>query len=113
MVILVVILNSLIGLGCLYATWRMWHLRRTLAAIADALVIAERNTHRVLHNAPNTITKGQLGVYQLRQQTRQLQQMRQILALVGIGQSLLQWRSPTPQKNRLGLNLRRKPKRNP
>ncbi|MBD2461758.1 hypothetical protein H6G89_11925 [Oscillatoria sp. FACHB-1407] len=109
MVTVVVILNSLIGLACLYAAWRVWRLKRTLAAIADVLIIAERNTHQVLHGAPDAIVKGQLGVYQLRQQTQQLQKVQQIMALVGLGRSLWQQRTPS-RRQKPNLNHRRNPR---
>ncbi|MDX2215101.1 MAG: hypothetical protein SFY66_17575 [Oculatellaceae cyanobacterium bins.114] len=109
MVTVVVILNSLIGLACLYAAWRVWRLRQALATIADSLIAAERNTHRVLNNAPNAIIKGQLGVYQVRQQTQQLQKVQQILALVSsLGQlptaQLPFWRQrPSSKRQKSGI----------
>lgn len=94
MVTTVLILNGLIALLCLYAAWQVCRLRSTLSAIADSLTAAERATHRVLHGAPQAITTGQLGTAQLRQHYRlltlQLQQVQQVLALLGMGQ--LVWR---------------------
>lgn len=107
MVTTVLILNGLIALVCLYAAWQVCRLRSTLAAIADALTTAERVTHRVLHGAPQAITTGQLGTAQMRQQYRlltlQLQQVQQVLTLLGMGQLL--WRQY--QRNVLSPRSRR------
>jgi hypothetical protein len=94
MTTIVLILNGLIAVLCLYAAWQLCQLRSALANAADALTIAERTTHRVLYNAPATISSGQLGSLQLRQRYRlliwQLQQVQQILSLLGLGQVV--WR---------------------
>jgi len=94
MVIVVLILNGLIALLCLYAAWQICRWRSILARAADALTAAERSTHRVLHHAPQAIATGQIGTSQLRQQYRvlslQLQQVQQILSLLGLGQLVWQ-----------------------
>ena len=93
MVTIVVVLNVLISLVCLYVAWQVWNLRRTLVAVVDALTIAERNTYAVLHGAPNAIYKGQLGVHGMRERYQQLelqlQQVQQVLTVLGLLQSLL------------------------
>lgn len=90
MVTVVLVLNGLLTLLCLYAAWQVWRWRSILANAADALTAAERVTHRVLRGAPQAIVTGQVGTTQLRQQYRilmlQLQQIQQILALLGLGQ---------------------------
>jgi len=95
MVTVVVVLNLLISLLCLYVAWRVWNLRRVLAATADALTLAERNTYNVLHGAPNAIYTGQLGVEGLRERYQQLnlqlQRLQQVLTLLGLVQSI--WRT--------------------
>ncbi len=94
MLTLVVVLNGLISLLCLYIAWQVWELRRVLAKVADSVSSAERNTYRVLHNAPKAISQGQLGTRHLRKQyrqlDRQLQQVQQILVLFNLGQKI--WR---------------------
>jgi hypothetical protein len=94
MTTIVLILNGLIALLCLYVAWQLCRLRSVLANAADALTIAERTTHRVLYNAPEAIGSGQLGSFQLRQRYRllslQLQQVQQVLSLLGLGQVV--WR---------------------
>lgn len=79
--------NVLISLLCLYVAWRLWKLRRALAAAAKAIASAERSTYNVLHGAPRAIYRGQTGVYGLSERyghlELQLQRVRQVLALLG------------------------------
>ncbi|MBW4514984.1 MAG: hypothetical protein KME11_07145 [Timaviella obliquedivisa GSE-PSE-MK23-08B] len=95
MVAVVIGINLLIATGCWYVAWRVWKLRSALSKAADALVAAERATHRVLSGAPQGIGKGETGVYQLRQQYRLLEvkllRVQQILKLLGLGQLVWQW----------------------
>lgn len=111
MVTVVLVFNGVVALLCLYTAWKVWRLRSTLANIADVLAVAERSTYRVLHNAPHAISKRQIGTYQLRQNYRlltlQLQQVQQILALLGWGQ--LAWqRYRRTQPSRQSHSPRRK-----
>jgi hypothetical protein len=98
MVMVVVILNCLIALCCLYAAWKIWWLRRFLAKVTATLMAAERNTHAVLSGAPEGIGSGQMGIYQLRRSYQQLQpqlrQLHQILRWVRLGQRAWLRRSP-------------------
>jgi hypothetical protein len=105
MVAIVIAINLLITLICLVVAWQLWKLRRTLAKVTATLVAAERSTHKLLHNAPDAIVKGQLGIYQLRQAYQgsgpQLQRVRKALALLGLGQSFF-WQfstSPVPRSS--------------
>jgi hypothetical protein len=86
MVIVVVVLNTLISLGCFYVAWRIRKLRRQLAKIADTLTVAERRTHAVLGPSPRVISKGQKGINRLNERYQrlepQVQKVRQVLALV-------------------------------
>lgn len=90
MVTVLVAVNLLIAGVCLYVAWRLWQVRSALATAADVLTVAERNTRRVLQNAPQAIVQGQVGTYELRQHYQrlmiQLRQVQQVLALVGLGQ---------------------------
>jgi len=91
---IVVVLNGLISLLCLYVAWRVWKLRRRIAAAADVIAAAEQRTYAVLHGAPKAIYKGQSGVHRLRgryqQLELQLQQIQQALTLLGLVKSF--WR---------------------
>ncbi len=91
----VVALNVLISLLCLYVAWQVWNLRRALGAAADVLTDVERSTYQVLHGAPDAINLGQLGTRGLRasyqQLDLQLQKVQQVLALLGLVQRI--WRS--------------------
>ncbi len=106
MITVVVVLNVLISLLCLYVARQVWNLRRSLAATADVLTLVERNTHNVLYGAPQAISQGQLGVHSLRgryqQLELQLQQVQKVLTVLGLVQSF--WRAQSRQ-------LRRRPKR--
>jgi len=94
MLIFVVLFNSALALIFLYAAWRVWRLRRQIGQVADKILAYERSINVVLHKAPNAIAKGQIGINQLRQKQQQLQpqlqRMRQILALIGLGRQI--WR---------------------
>ncbi|HEY9632997.1 MAG TPA: hypothetical protein V6D14_06310 [Coleofasciculaceae cyanobacterium] len=94
MVQVVVILNVLISLLCLYVAWQVWNLRRTLAATTVAMTIVERNTYAVLHGAPQAISQGQVGVHGLRDRYQQLelqlQKLQQVLTFLALIQSI--WR---------------------
>lgn len=89
MVMVVLVLNGLLALLCLYVAWQVCRWRSMLSRVADTLTVAERVTHRVLRSAPQAIATGQLGTAQLRQHYRlltlQLQQVQQILTLLGLG----------------------------
>lgn len=107
----VVVLNVLLSLLCLYVAWQVWNLRRTLATAADVLTNVERSTYVVLHGAPKAISQGQLGVQGLRERYQQLelqlQQVQQVLTVLGLIQSV--WRSAlgSSAKNSLSRRLRR------
>ncbi|MBV9387504.1 MAG: hypothetical protein JOZ78_13880 [Chroococcidiopsidaceae cyanobacterium CP_BM_ER_R8_30] len=94
MLIFVVLFNLALALILLYAAWRVWRLRRPIGQVADKILAYERSINVVLHKAPNAITKGQVGVSQLRQKQQQLrpqlQRIRQVLALIGLGQRIWQ-----------------------
>lgn len=108
MVTLVVVLNTLIALVCLYVAWRIGKLRRQLAKIADTLTSAERSTNKVLSKGPKGIYKGQKGVHRLAERYQQLdvqlQQMQKVLALLSLGQKLWQKR-PKAQRPKLRRKL--------
>ncbi|MBW4523888.1 MAG: hypothetical protein KME18_01645 [Phormidium tanganyikae FI6-MK23] len=93
MLISVIVLNLLIALYGFHLAWQMWNLRRTFSQAADALILAERNTHNLLGGAPQGIERRELSVRQFHQNYRQLepklQQARQALALIGMGRSLI------------------------
>jgi len=98
--IIVVIINLSISLLCLYVAWQLKKWARKLGAAADAVTAAERNTYKVLHNAPKSIYKGEVGINRLRvryqklgelyqQLEFQLQQIRQVLVLLSLAQKIL------------------------
>lgn len=89
----VLIFNCLIALAGFYIAWRIFKLRRSLARANRVLINAEQTTHKVLHNAPEQIAKGQIGAYQLKQRYQklqpQLQKAQQALAVISFGQTIL------------------------
>ncbi len=102
MVIFVLTFNFLLAVLCLAVAWQIWKLRRSLAHAADVLTAAEQKTRRVLQKAPNSIRRGQSGIYELRQQMQQLepqlQQLQQVAGLLQLGQLL--WRQrPSQQRS--------------
>lgn len=92
MLTVVVILNFLISLLCLYVSWRVWKLQRVLRQTADILAAAERNIYAVLHVAPKAISQGQLGVQGLKESYRQLQlqlqTVRKVVTILNLVQTL-------------------------
>lgn len=92
MLTVVVVLNVLISLLCLYVAWQVWNLRRALGAAADAVLLAERNTYNVLHGAPEAISQGQVGIGGARdsyqQLELQLQKIQQVLTLLSLVQKV-------------------------
>ncbi|XPM57466.2 MAG: hypothetical protein EDM05_006225 [Leptolyngbya sp. IPPAS B-1204] len=90
----VLILNGLITGFCWYFTWRIWRWQRRLARVTQALTMAERHTHNRLCHAPAAILQGQDNIQQLRSQYQQVllqfQQLKQILALLGLGRFVYQ-----------------------
>ncbi|NER23524.1 MAG: hypothetical protein F6J86_30580 [Symploca sp. SIO1B1] len=98
--IIVIVINLSMSLLCLYVAWQLKKWGRKLRAAADAVTAAERNTYKVLHNAPKSIYKGEVGINKLRvryqrlgelyqQLEFQLQQIRQVLVLLSLAQKIL------------------------
>lgn len=109
MLTVVIVLNVLISLLCLYVTWRVWNLRRALAAVADILTAAERSTQSVLQGAPQAIERGQLGTSALRERYRQLelqwQRVQQVLTLLSLLQGV--WRRAFRSRRKTSLSSKR------
>lgn len=100
MLMVVVIINVSISLLCLYIAWQLKKWSRKFGAVADSVAAAERSTYKVLHNAPQSIYKGQVGVNGLRgryqqlgelhqQLEFQLRQIRQVFLLLNLVQKFL------------------------
>ncbi len=93
MLTVVIVFNLLLSLLCFYAAWQLWNWRRALAIAAEAVNFADRVTYEVLHGAPPAITQGQVGVRGMRgsyqQLEIQLQRIQQVLAILGLVQTLL------------------------
>ncbi len=92
MVTLVVIINVLLASLGFFLAWKIWQLRQAFSRAADALIAAERSSHRVLSGAPQAILKGEIGTRQLQQNYRDLQpkirRAKQALALLSLSQRL-------------------------
>lgn len=93
MVVVVVVINVVISLLCLYVAWYVWNLRRALAIATAVVTRFERDTHNALQGAPHAISLGQLGVRGARGSYQnlesQLQRVQQVVAFLGLVQSLL------------------------
>lgn len=106
MLTVVLVMNGLIGLVCLFVAWRLWRLKNQLSRTADTLISVERSVHRVLHGAPAYITRGQSSTHRLRHKLQQLelqlQRIQQVMALLSVGQMLWQRRFISAQRFRQG-----------
>lgn len=104
MLTVVLVLNVLIALLCLYVAWQVWKLQRVLAKVADTLISVERRTYAVLHGAPEAIASGKRNTRKLRQQYReletQLQRATQVLGLLSLGQRAWQMRSSQTRRQK-------------
>ena len=93
MVAVVVVINVLISLLCLYVAWFLWNLRRALSVAADVVTLFDRDTHNALYGAPQAISQGQLGIRATRGSYQnleiQLQRVQQVIAFLGLLQRLL------------------------
>lgn len=90
----VVIINLLISLVCFYIAAKVWKIRRTIARLEIAIAAMERSSSNVLSTSPEFLGKRQQGTLQLRRRYQQLelqlQQVQQLLGLLGLGRTL--WR---------------------
>ncbi len=115
MLTVVLVMNGLIGLACLFIAWRLWTLKNQLARTADTLTSVERKVHRVLYRAPEYIHKGKSSTHYLRQNLQnlepQLQRMQQLMSLLSIGQLLWQRRFMLSQRPKPSRRSTSKPSR--
>ncbi|MEG4505227.1 hypothetical protein QUA81_15150 [Microcoleus sp. F6_B4] len=90
----VVIINLLISLVCFYIAAKVWKIRRTIALFEIRIAAIERCSSNVLSASPDFFANRQQGARQLRlryqQLELQLQQVEQLLGLLGLGRML--WR---------------------
>lgn len=88
----VVIINLLISLVCFYIAAKVWKIRRTIARLEMRIGAMERSSSKVLSTSPGFLGKRQQGVLQLRRRYQQLelqlQQVQQLLGLLGLGRML-------------------------
>lgn len=91
----VIISNLLIALLCLYVAKRLRMLTQALLQFEKRMSLMEHNTHLVLRQAPEFVSRGQMGTAGLRQRYQQLQrqwqQLQQFLTILGLGKTL--WNS--------------------
>jgi hypothetical protein len=92
MVVFVVILNVLIGFGCLGVAWVLVQLRGKIASASEQILSIERSVDRILHPAPNAIYKAQRGSQATRQQYAKLeaqtQKIYQLLSILSLGRGV-------------------------
>ncbi|WP_224093133.1 hypothetical protein [Nostoc sp. MS1] len=90
MVTIVVVINIFISLMLLYVAWQVWRLKKQIAFISDRLLDYERCSHELLYQAPTNINLAQQNIQNLRQSKQglqmQIQQVRQIISLLLLGQ---------------------------
>ncbi len=90
----VVIINLMISAIGFYIAGRVWKIRRTIALFEVRIAAIERCSSNVLSKSPDFWAKRQQGTHQLRRNYQQLelqlQQVQQLLGLLGLGRRL--WR---------------------
>jgi hypothetical protein len=88
----VVIINLMISVVCFYIAARVWKIRRTIALFEVRIAAIDRCSSNVLSKSPDFLAKRQQGVHQLRRNYQQLelqlQQVQQLLGLLGLGRRL-------------------------
>ncbi|MEG4109796.1 hypothetical protein [Microcoleus sp. S13_C5] len=88
----VVIINILISLVCFYIAAKVWKIRRTIARLEIRIAAIERCSSNVLSTSPDFLGKRQQGTRQLRRRYQQLElqleQVQQLLGLLGLGRML-------------------------
>ncbi|MEG4348940.1 hypothetical protein QUA74_04250 [Microcoleus sp. LAD1_D3] len=88
----VVIINLLISLVGFYIAAKVWKIRRTIARLEMRIEAMERSSSKVLSTSPDFLGKRQQGTRQVRRRYQQLelqlQQVQQLLGLLGLGRML-------------------------
>ncbi|MGB3263147.1 MAG: hypothetical protein WBA89_04240 [Microcoleus sp.] len=88
----VVIINLMISVVCFYIATRVWKIRRTIARLEIRIAAIDRCSSNLLGISPDFLAKRQEGARQLRRRYQQLelqlQQVRQLLGLLGFGRML-------------------------
>lgn len=116
MIVIAIGLNLAIALGCFYGAWRLWQLRRSLGAIANALTTWEHHTDHTLNpdTLPPAILRGQQGTAQvrhhyqrLRQQIQQLRQVMFVISLLPVVGGRVRWLA-RPQRQRRSTSRERR-----
>ncbi len=94
MLVAVIIINVFISLVCFYIAWKIWQMRRKIALCEARITALDRCSTNVLAKSPNFFARKQQGAHQLRRNYQQLelqlQQLQQLLGLLGLGRML--WR---------------------
>jgi hypothetical protein len=94
MLIGIIMINLLISLVCFYIAAKVWKVRRRIERCETRIIAMNRCTSNVLIKSPDFIAKRQQAARQLRrnylQLELQLQQVQQLLGLLGLGRML--WR---------------------
>lgn len=85
MLIAILIFNFLLAIMCFAIAWQLGLWRKALAQAADTLLEAERATHELLNEAPESILGGQVETHRLRQSYRQIEgQLRRLQQILGV-----------------------------
>ncbi len=104
MVTVVVVINILISLMLVYIAWRLWKIRLTLKRVTNILIVAERNTQRVLGTAPELIYARKRNIQNLRQGNQSLEsQIQQVRQIIGLLLSGTQWWQRYSRQRTVGI----------
>lgn len=92
MVTIVVIINTLISIVLLYLAWQLGKLKQRIGCIADEIKAYEIISHRLLYQAPESLTLGQLQIKKIRDKKQviqlQITQMRRVISVLLLAQRL-------------------------
>ncbi len=82
---IVILLNVIVAIGCLWLARWFWKFRATLKRWTQALLLADRVVHDMLQEAPESILSQQMSLHQLNRLLthleHQIQQAKLILTL--------------------------------
>jgi hypothetical protein len=93
---MVITFNIALAVLCLGVARKLYRFTQSLKCATRWLTKAERNTHIILHSAPNSILLGQFGAQYGKKQLTGLGQLQQQFVRLAALLQLLQWITQGP-----------------